>query len=134
MRISLTTVVVPDCDVAIEYYVDSDTRLDSQKRWVVVSPSADGSHGILLAKATSEQKQQCIGNQTGGRVAFFLETKDFHATHTTFCERGVEFTEVPRNETYGIVAVFTDIFGNRWDLIEPRTSTLGNNVSGQRDG
>ena len=85
-----------------------------------ITALGNDSHGILLARATSELQTRCIGNQTGGRVAFFLETDDFLATHARFTQRGVDFTEAPRQEPYGMVAVFKDIFGNRWDLIEPR--------------
>ena len=129
MKLSLTTIVVPEYDAAIDYYVNAlgfhlleDTQLNNGKRWVVVSPSLDCSHGLLLARAASDEQRSRIGNQTGGRVAFFLETDDFHATHSRLQKQGVEFTESPRNESYGTVAVFKDAFGNRWDLIEPQTN------------
>ena len=127
LHISLATIVVPDYDEAIEYFVNTlgfhlreDTPINDDKRWVVVAPSVDAAHAILLAKAANETQRATIGNQTGGRVAFFLETDDFAATYDAYRERGVEFTEGPREESYGIVAVFRDRFGNRWDLIERR--------------
>ena len=128
MRITLTTIVVPDYDVAIDYFVNSlgfvltsDQELSPEKRWVVVSPSTESGHGILLAKAATEEQRQSIGTQTGGRVAFFLETDDFAATHAAFVDRGVAFEEPPRREPFGMVAVFADLFGNRWDLIERKS-------------
>ena len=125
MRISLSTIVVPDYDDAIAFYVGilgffliEDRILSSDKRWVVVSPSSSLGHGLLLAKASSEEQSQSIGNQTGGRVAFFLETEDFDSTYRTYVDRGIEFEELPRREEYGTVAVFKDLYGNRWDLLE----------------
>ncbi|MGI9516353.1 MAG: VOC family protein [Pirellulaceae bacterium] len=126
LKISLTTIVIPDYDVAIAYFVDTlgfhlreDTRVSDEKRWVVVSPGEADSHGILLAKATTDQQRNRVGNQTGGRVAFFLTTDDFDITYNDLRARGVNFCESPRHETYGWVAVFVDMFGNRWDLIQP---------------
>ncbi len=127
LTISLTTIVVPDYDSAIDYYVNKlgfhlreDTPLEPGKRWVVVSPSAATGHALLLAKADNDDQRQRIGDQTGGRVAFFLSTDDFAATYAQFRERGVTFLEEPRYEPYGTVVVFSDQFGNRWDLIEHR--------------
>ncbi len=127
LRVSLTTIVVPEYDAAISYYVNTlgfhlreDAALENGKRWVVVSPSTNDSHGILLAKATTDKQRRCIGDQSGGRVAFFLTTDDFDTTYAEFLRRGVDFHEEPRNEAYGLVAVFSDQFGNRWDLIQPR--------------
>lgn len=125
--ISLTTLVVDDYDDAIRFYVDKlgfevrqDTRLSATKRWVVVAPRAAeaGSSGLLLAQAADDRQRHAVGNQTGGRVALFLQTDDFARDHALFMRRGVHFVEQPREETYGMVAVFEDLYGNRWDLIE----------------
>jgi catechol 2,3-dioxygenase-like lactoylglutathione lyase family enzyme len=121
--IALTTLVVPDYDEGIAFYVGKlgfelleDSDMGHGKRWVVVSPGKGGR--LLLAKAVDEAQRAAIGNQTGGRVAFFLSTDDFTASHAAFLESGVQFAEEPRHEAYGSVAVFSDPFGNRWDLIE----------------
>ena len=119
----MTTLVVPDYDDAIRFYVGTlgfelveDTPLSSAKRWVVVRPRP-GSAALLLAKAASGQQAAAIGRQTGGRVAFFLATDDFVADHRRLLAAGVDFEEEPRQEPYGSVAVFRDPFGNRWDLL-----------------
>ncbi|MEL6371548.1 MAG: VOC family protein [Pseudomonadota bacterium] len=123
--ISLITLVVPDYDDAIAFYVGSlgftlleDTNLGGGKRWVRVAPNG-AETAVLLARAVDEQQEAAVGNQTGGRVAFFLQTDDFARDHHAFVERGVQFLEEPRREPYGTVAVFQDPFGNKWDLIEP---------------
>ena len=115
--------LVPDYEEAIEYFVGTlgftlveDTRLSEEKRWVLVSPGAGTS--LLLAKANGERQRAAIGNQSGGRVFFFLTTDDFWRDYRTYLARGVEFEEEPRHEEYGTVAVFADRYGNRWDLIE----------------
>ncbi|MEO1746827.1 MAG: VOC family protein, partial [Pseudomonadota bacterium] len=117
--------VVPDYDAALAFYCDAlgfcrleDTDLGGGKRWVRVAPQG-AQTALLLAKADGPQQQAAIGNQTGGRVGFFLQTDDFERDHDVFKGRGVVFIEAPRHETYGIVAVFADPFGNLWDLIEP---------------
>jgi len=124
-RIGLVTLVVPDYDAAIAFYRDAlgfdlleDTRLGPTRRWVRVAPRGGGT-ALLLAQADGAGQHAAIGNQTGGRVAFFLETDDFGRDHERFRRAGVRFAEQPRREPYGTVAVFTDPFGNRWDLIEP---------------
>ena len=125
-RIGLVTVVVRDYDEALAYYVErlgfsvvEDTSLGSGKRWVVVAPPGGSGHGLLLARAANERQRQTIGNQSGGRVFLFLYTDDFARDYAAYRERGVTFSELPRRESYGTVAVFTDLYGNRWDLIEP---------------
>ncbi|MBR0957339.1 VOC family protein [Bradyrhizobium japonicum] len=125
-HLSLTAVVVRDYDEAIAFFVGKlefelreDTRLDEEKRWVVVAPPGSDESGILLAKATTPGQEQAIGNQSGGRVFLFLATDDFNRDYKAFRERGVRFLEQPRREVYGTVAVFEDLYGNRWDLIEP---------------
>lgn len=121
--LSLVTVVVDDYDTAIAHYVDDlgfdlvEDTPQGTKRWVVVSPG--GATGLLLAQAVNARQRSRIGNQTGGRVSFFLETDDFDASHREMTAAGVNFTEDPRRESYGTVAVFEDRYGNRWDLLEP---------------
>ncbi|WP_223477469.1 VOC family protein [Oricola indica] len=123
-RMAAVTLVVRDYDTAIAFYCGAlgfelleDTKLSETKRWVRVAPAGGGA-ALLLARAEGQAQQSAIGNQTGGRVAFFLETEDFGRDHQAFTQAGVSFLEAPRHETYGIVAVFADPFGNRWDLIE----------------
>ncbi|WP_299296212.1 VOC family protein [uncultured Erythrobacter sp.] len=121
--LATVTLVVPDYDAGTEFYVGKlgfelieDVALGDGKRWVVVGPA--GGARLLLAKAANDAQAAAIGNQTGGRVSFFLETDNFAETHARFMAAGVEFLEEPRHEVYGIVAVFSDPFGNRWDLLE----------------
>ncbi len=123
LRFDMATLMVPDYDAGIAFYRDvlgfdlvKDIDLGAGKRWVVVAP--DGGARLLLAAATSDRQSASIGNQTGERVAFFLRTDNFDTTHGEFLAKGVQFHEQPRREAYGIVAVFSDPFGNRWDLIE----------------
>lgn len=123
-RLALTALIVGDYDDAIGFYVDQlgfelqhDTPLSKDKRWVVVVPSGTGA-GLLLAKAATDRQAGAIGDQSGGRVFLFLETDDFARDHALYRERGVRFVEDPRREPYGTVAVFEDLYGNRWDLIE----------------
>lgn len=119
--------LVRDYDEAITYYTQTlgfwlveDMPLSANKRWVRVAPPGARETHLLLAKAsTPEQKAHC-GNQTGGRVFLFLHTDDFWRDYQTFTERGVRFIESPREEAYGTVAVFEDLYGNRWDLVEHR--------------
>jgi catechol 2,3-dioxygenase-like lactoylglutathione lyase family enzyme len=123
--LSLVSVVVRDYDEAIAFYVDvlgfelvDDTYQPEQdKRWVVVRPNGGGT-GVLLAQASNDQQRASIGKQTGGRVFLFLETDDFDRDYAVYVARGVEFVRPPKVETYGKVAVFKDICGNMWDLIQ----------------
>ncbi len=124
MRLAKVTLVVRDYDEAIGYFVGAlgfrlveNTEMGAGKRWVVVSPG-EGSGDILLAKGVGEAQIARAGDQTGGRVAFFLDTDDFDRDYTAFLARGVKFLEAPRVETYGKVAVFKDIYGNKWDLVQ----------------
>ena len=124
-RLALTTLVVPDYDAGIAFCVTGlgfdlieDSDMGGGKRWVVVGGSTGGR--LLLAKAASDAQSAAIGNQTGGRVAFFAHTDDFTGAHARLVEAGAKFHEEPRHEGYGTVAVFSDPFGNRWDLIEPK--------------
>jgi catechol 2,3-dioxygenase-like lactoylglutathione lyase family enzyme len=123
-QLSLISLIVRDYDEAIAFYVEKlgfalreDTPLTPEKRWVVVAPQKAGT-GILLAKAANERQAGFVGDQSGGRVFLFLETDDFNRDHEAYLRRGVRFIEEPRREAYGIVAVFEDLYGNRWDLIE----------------
>ena len=122
--LGMIAIVVDDYDSAISHYVNDlnftlieDTVLSAEKRWVVVAPSLEGAK-ILLAKAANDQQRAAIGNSTGGRVGFFLYTKDFLNTYESYRLRGVDFVEAPRQETFGQVVVFRDKYGNKWDLIE----------------
>jgi catechol 2,3-dioxygenase-like lactoylglutathione lyase family enzyme len=125
-QLALSTLVVRDYNEAIRFFIDqlgfhliADRPLEPGKRWVVVAPDRSGAGGLLLARAVNAAQQQAVGQQTGGRVAFFLTTADFETSYQLFRERGVQFCEVPRHEPYGTVAVFLDLYGNRWDLIQP---------------
>lgn len=119
------TLVVPDYDAAIAFYTETlsftleqDIDLGGGKRWVRVGPPGSNGASLLLAKAVGPDQNAAIGNQTGGRVGFFLQTDDFHRDHAAMRASGVQFEEDPRTEPYGIVAVWRDPFGNRWDLIQ----------------
>jgi catechol 2,3-dioxygenase-like lactoylglutathione lyase family enzyme len=123
--IAAVTLVVADSDDAIAFYVGKvgfelveDTPLGDGKRWVLVAPAGGGT-ALLLAQADGARQADRVGDQTGGRVAFFLHSKDFSADHARMTAAGVHFLEPPRPEPYGTVAVFEDLYGNRWDLLEP---------------
>lgn len=129
VSLALTTLVVPDYDAGIAFCVGAlgfdlieDTDMGAGKRWVVVGGVDGAKEGgrLLLAKAANDAQNAAIGNQTGGRVGFFAHTDDFAATQARLVDAGVQFHEQPRHEPYGTVAVFSDPFGNRWDLIEPK--------------
>jgi catechol 2,3-dioxygenase-like lactoylglutathione lyase family enzyme len=126
-HIALVTLVVRDYDEAISFYTDAlgfelleDTDRGDGSRWVVVRPrgAAEGT-GLLLARAKDDDQQSRVGAQTGGRVGFFLHTEEFTADHARMQAAGVRFREEPRHEPYGSVAVFEDLYGNRWDLLRP---------------
>lgn len=124
--LSLVTLVVRDYDEAIAYFVGilgfqlvEDVRLDARKRWVVVAPGGGTGANVLLAKAAGQGQAARIGDQTGGRVAFFLTTDHLDRDYERLSAAGVLFTEAPRDEEYGRVVVFEDLYGNRWDLIQP---------------
>ncbi len=126
-RLNLTALLVDEYDTAIDFFVGKlgfelrdDTALIDGKRWVVVAPHGAAS-GLLLARAVGDRQRGAIGDQSGGRVFLFLETDDFARDHLAYTQRGIRFVEKPRHEPYGIVAVFEDLYGNRWDLIEPVT-------------
>ncbi|MFB7028499.1 MULTISPECIES: VOC family protein [unclassified Streptomyces] len=130
--IALVTLVVRDYDEAIAFYTDAlgfdlveDTDRGGGTRWVVVRPPGAagvgglGNAGLLLARAKNDAEEASVGNQTGGRVGFFLHTEDFARDHARMTAAGVKFLEEPRHEPYGSVAVFEDLYGNRWDLLQP---------------
>jgi catechol 2,3-dioxygenase-like lactoylglutathione lyase family enzyme len=124
-KIGYVTLLVRDYAEAIDYFTRvlgfeliEDTRLTDDKRWVLVAPP--GSHGtcLLLAKAATSDQVARVGNQSGGRVFLFLHTDDFRRDHEDLRSRGVVFRDAPRQEAYGTVAVFEDLYGNRWDLLQ----------------
>lgn len=123
MEFAMTTIVVEDYDRAIEFYtkilgftLTEDTVLSPEKRWVTVRPGDQGG-SILLAKAATDEQKSRIGNQTGGRVGFFLHTDNFDADYVSMKTAGVVFIDAPRTEEYGKVVVFLDLYGNKWDFI-----------------
>jgi catechol 2,3-dioxygenase-like lactoylglutathione lyase family enzyme len=128
--IALVSLVVREYDDAIQFYVGKlgfalieDTDVPEQaKRWVVVAPPGATESRLLLARASTPEQQLHIGNQTGGRVFLFLHTDDFWRDYNSYKERGIEFVREPRDEAYGTVAVFKDLYGNLWDLIGPKTA------------
>ena len=124
LTLGMITIVVDDYDAAISHYVSElgftlieDTVLTPEKRWVVVAPGTEGAQ-ILLAQASTQEQIRAIGNSTGGRVGFFMYTSNFNQTYELYKSRGIEFTETPRQESFGQVVVFKDKYGNKWDLIE----------------
>ena len=127
MRLAHVTLLVRDYDEAIAFYVGrldfrlvEDTPIDPDKRWVVVAPpgAVEGGASLLLARAATPDQQAAVGRQAGGRVALFLATDDFARDHARLLAAGVRFTEQPRRDPYGIVAVSQDLYGNHWDLVE----------------
>lgn len=127
--------VVDDYDRALQYYTQvlgfeliEDTRLTDTKRWVVVSPPGSNGCQLLLARAASEEQRARIGNQTGGRVFLFLHTNDFNADLENLKSKQVKIVRGPVKESYGTVAVFEDLYGNLWDLIEPQKIIYWNKI------
>jgi len=127
--IALLSFLVRDYDEAITFFTDSlrfsileDTPLADGKRWVVVAPPDSHGASLLLAQAVTPEQLAHVGNQTGGRVFLFLNTTDFWGDYHAMRSRGVCFAELPRQEPYGAVAVFFDLYGNKWDLIQPADS------------
>ena len=125
-NLAMISLLVREYDEAIAYYQNvlgfeliEDTRLSAEKRWVIVSPPGAGS-ALLLARAANPEQSSRIGNQTGGRVFLFLHTDDFWRDYQLYRSRGVEFLAEPREEPYGVVAMFLDCYGNRWDLVQRR--------------
>jgi catechol 2,3-dioxygenase-like lactoylglutathione lyase family enzyme len=126
------TLVVRDYDEAIAYFTGTlgfilveDVPLGGGKRWVRVAPPSGRGASLLLARAATAEQVARVGDQTGGRVALFLHTDDFWADYGAMKSRGVQFAEEPREEPYGTVAVFIDLYGNRWDLVQPKQNEPG---------
>ena len=122
----MISLLVKDYDEAISFYTDKlnfqlleDTDLGEDKRWVVVRPTGSEGASLLLAKAANAEQIEQIGQQGSDRVLLFLSTDDFKRDYHNMSSAGVEFLEEPRTEPYGTVAVFKDLYGNRWDLLEP---------------
>jgi catechol 2,3-dioxygenase-like lactoylglutathione lyase family enzyme len=126
--LALTSVLVRDYDEAIAFYVKvldfaliEDTLIPAQnKRWVVVAPAGAAESRLLLARAVGSEQESRVGNQTGGRVFLFLHTDDFWRDYNSYVARGVSFVRPPLEEPHGTVAVFRDLYGNLWDLVEPK--------------
>ena len=124
-QIGSVTFLVKDYDDAIEFFVNKlqfdlieDSQLNETKRWVVVSPKGCSGTSLLLAKAATEEQERSVGNQTGGRVAFFLHTDNFNRDYERMMNIGVNFLENPREEKFGRVVIFQDLYGNKWDFIQ----------------
>jgi uncharacterized glyoxalase superfamily protein PhnB len=125
-KIVQIALLVNDYDQAIHFYTEKlnfslieDTRLSEEKRWVIISPKGNSGCSLLLAKATTDEQKTRIGNQTGGRVFLFLHTDNFERDFKNLQEKGIQIVRPPSKEVYGTVAVFADLYGNLWDLIEP---------------
>ena len=131
-RLGLVTFVAREYDEAIGFFVGKldfelveDTNMGDGKRWVVVAPTSGSTSGLnsgaslLIARAVTDAEKVSVGNQAGGRVAFFLNTDNFDRDFANWSARGVKFREQPRHEVYGTVAVFEDLYGAPWDLIQP---------------
>ena len=124
-NLGMITVVVDDYDAAIDYYTTAlgftlveDTKMSETKRGVVVAPDPNLGAALLLAQAATPEQSAAIGNQSGGRVMFFLYTDNFDRDYARMAQHNVAFTEEPRNEEFGKVVVFADKYGNKWDFIE----------------
>jgi len=131
-RIAHIALVVEDYDEAIEFYTQKleftlleDKRIDEKKRWVMLAPQGAKECCLLLAKAANERQKESIGNQTGGRVGFFLFTDDFWRDYNKMRNKKINFVRPPTEFEYGNVAVFEDLYGNMWDLIEPNDNNKG---------
>ncbi len=126
-KIAHIAILVEDYDEAIEFYTEKllftlveDTNLSETKRWVLIAPKGDGGSNLLLAKASDEEQRSRIGNQTGGRVFLFLYTDDIERDYQNLLKNKIKIVREPHVEEYGKVAVFEDLYGNLWDLIEPK--------------
>ena len=126
-HIALISLVVREYDEAIDFFVGKlgfrlveDTYIEAQqKRWVIVAPQGEGQCQLLLARASTPGQVERIGSQTGGRVGFFLYTDDFQRDYDAYRAQGIEFVRPPTRETFGMVSVFKDLYGNLWDLVQP---------------
>lgn len=131
-RIAHIALVVKDYDEAIEFYTKKldfilleDSKIDDKKRWVMIAPPGAKECSLLLAKAANDEQAKSIGNQTGGRVFLFLFTDDFWRDYNKMMDREISFVRPPTEFDYGTVAVFEDLYGNLWDLIEPNQNNKG---------
>lgn len=131
-RIAHIALVVKDYDEAIHFYTKKldfelleDTKIDELKRWVVIAPPGAKECCLLLAKAANEQQLASVGNQTGGRVFLSLFTDDFWRDYNSMVDKEISFVRPPKEEPYGMVAVFEDLYGNMWDLLEPNDTNKG---------
>lgn len=131
-RIAHIALVVKEYDEAINFYTKKldfklleDTKIDEEKRWVVVAPPGAKECCLLLAKAANEEQSKSIGNQTGGRVFLFLFTDDFWRDYKQMIDKNINFVRPPTEYEYGRVAVFEDLYGNLWDLLEPNENNKG---------
>jgi len=135
-QIAHVALVVADYDDALAFYTEKlrftvveDTYQPAQdKRWVVIAPPASRGTTLLLARASTPEQERCIGNQTGGRVFLFLQTDDFWRDYHAMTAAGVTFVRQPTEQSYGTVAVFEDLYGNRWDLVQYGTPTDGSAI------
>jgi catechol 2,3-dioxygenase-like lactoylglutathione lyase family enzyme len=126
LRIAHITLLVDDYDRAIDFYTRKlnfvlveDTKLSDEKRWVLVKPQGPENFCLLLAKASNDEQKRSIGHQSGGRVFLFLQTDNFKRDYQSLIDNGIKIVREPKSEDYGTVAVFEDLYGNLWDLIEP---------------
>ena len=124
-EVAIVSLLVREYDEAIHFFTDAlrfklveDSPQAPGKRWVVVSPGQGKGVSLLLAKASTEEQMACVGNQAGGRVFLFLHTSDFQTDYEHMKSHGVQFLEEPRSEPYGMVVVFQDLYGNKWDLLQ----------------
>jgi catechol 2,3-dioxygenase-like lactoylglutathione lyase family enzyme len=124
-KIGYVTVLVNEYDEAVTFYTErlgfqilEDTDLGDGKRWILIAPSVSSESCLLLAKASSSSQKEFVGNQTGGRIFLFLHTDDFWRDYKKMVSKGIVFKEIPRIESYGTVAVFEDLYGNKWDLLQ----------------
>ena len=138
-ELSQIALVVNDYDEAVDFYTKKlhftlieDTILSKTKRWVVVAPPGSTGCRLLLAKAATDEQRSRVGDQTGGRVFLFLHTDDIHRDHRSMVNQGILFVREPTKESYGTVAVFKDIYGNLWDLIEPVDQLSGKSDSNKK--
>lgn len=137
--LGLTALLVREYDEALNFYVEvlgfklvEDTFIAAQdKRWVVVKPAGSSESGLLLARATNPEQAARIGQQSGGRVFLFLHTDDFWRDYVAYKAKGVVFVRDPKQESYGMVAVFKDLYGNLWDLLQPASSPLSPPTAGK---
>ncbi len=131
-RIAHIALVVKDYDEAIQFYTKKldfdlleDTTLSEEKRWVIVAPKGAKECSLLLAKAANDEQLKSVGNQSGGRVFLFLFTDDFKSDYNKLKNRNINFVRPPQEYDYGTVAVFEDLYGNMWDLLEPSKNNKG---------